>query len=412
MNSYLIIILGSMAAAYFLNTAVTLLNLRALDPQVPGEFAGRINDAEYARSQDYTRATIRFGLLEDSVSFAATVAFILLGGFGWVDHAARALGMGELATGLAFFGILFLLGQVLSLPFAAWRTFVIEEQFSFNRTSVRTFVTDRLKGWLLAATIGGPLAAMVLWFFHAAGSCAWLLAWAGVAVVMLVLQYLAPLVILPLFNKFTPLPKGELRDALEAFAEREKFNLSGLFVIDGSRRSAKSNAYFTGWGKRKRIALYDTLIDAHSVEEIVAVLAHEVGHWRRGHIVRMTASGIARIGVILFLMSLFLESPGLFAAFGVERMSVHAGLVLFLLLYTPLALALGLWDQSLSRRYEYEADAFAAQATGTSEALINALKTLSVSNLSNLTPHPAYVAVNYSHPPVLERIRALRKEKA
>lgn len=409
MNSYLIVILGSMAAAYALNTVVGFLNLGALHPDVPAEFQGRIDAEEYARSQAYTRATGRFALVSDTIEFAATAAFILLGGFGWADEATRALGLGELATGLAFFALLFLLGQFLSLPFALWRTFVIEERFGFNRTSPATFALDRLKSWLLAALIGGPLAAMVLWFFSAAGPWAWLLAWAGVTAVMLVLQYLAPVAILPLFNKFTPLPDGELRQALEALARDQRFNLSGLFVIDGSRRSAKSNAYFTGLGKRKRIALYDTLVQAHSTEEIVAVLAHEVGHWKRGHVLRMTASAIGRIGLILFLMSLFMHTPALFAAVGVEHVSIHAGLVLFLLLYTPLALALGLWDQALSRRYEFEADAFAAQATNHPEALIQALKTLSVSNLSNLTPHPAYVAVNYSHPPVLKRIEALRK---
>jgi len=409
MNSYLIVILGSMAAAYALNTVVGFLNLGALHPEVPAEFQGRIDAEAYARSQAYARATGRFALASDTIEFAATTAFILLGGFGWADEAARALGLGELATGLAFFALLFLLGQLLSLPFALWRTFVIEQRFGFNRTTPATFALDRLKSWFLAALIGAPLAAMVLWFFSAAGPWAWLLAWAGVTAVMLALQYLAPVAILPLFNKFTPLPDGELRQALEALARDQRFNLSGLFVIDGSRRSAKSNAYFTGLGKRKRIALYDTLIQAHSTEEIVAVLAHEVGHWKRGHVMRMTASTIARIGLFLFLMSLFMHTPALFDAVGVEHISIHVGLVLFLVLYTPLTLALGLWDQALSRRYEFEADAFAAQATNRPEALIQALKTLSVSNLSNLTPHPAYVAVNYSHPPVLKRIEALHK---
>ena len=267
MNSYLIVILGSMAAAYALNTVVGILNLGALHPDVPAEFQGRIDAGEYARSQAYARATGRFAIVSDTIDFIAVAAFILLGGFGWADEAARALGMNELTTGLTFFALLFLLGQFLSLPFALWRTFVIEERFGFNRTTPATFVADRLKSWLLAALIGGPLAAMVLWFFSAAGPWAWVLAWAGVTAVMLVLQYLAPVVILPLFNKFTPLPDGELRQALEALANEQRFNLSGLFVIDGSRRSAKSNAYFTGLGKRKRIALYDTLVQAHSTRK-------------------------------------------------------------------------------------------------------------------------------------------------
>ena len=409
MNIYLIIILGSMFAAFALNATVNVLNLRALDPRVPDEFSDSINADEYARSQAYARATGRFELAGECVRIVLFPAFILLGGFGWADEAARSLGLGNLGTGLAFFGLLFALNEVVSLSLEAWRTFVIEERFGFNRTTPRTFALDRCKNWLLAVVIGGPLAAMVLWFFEATGTWAWALAWAGITVIMLALQYLAPRVILPMFNTFTPLPEGELRSALEAYAAQAGFSLSGLSVIDGSRRSAKSNAYFTGFGKRKRIALYDTLIEKHSTQELMAVTAHEVGHWRRGHILRMTAKGILRIGLILFLMSLFLDNGELFAAFDMHQVSIHAGLVFFLLLYSPLALVLGVWDQRLSRRYEFEADAFAAESTKNPEALVTALKTLSVSNLSNLTPHPAYVAVHYSHPPVLERIRALRK---
>ncbi|WP_461209800.1 M48 family metallopeptidase [Desulfocurvus sp. DL9XJH121] len=408
MNTYLIIILGSMFAGFALSAAAALLNIRALAPDVPGDLAGSIDAADYARSQDYARATGRFDLASDTWQLALVTAFILAGGFAWADNAARAAGLGPLGTGLAFFGILFLLSEAASLPLSAWRTFVIEERFGFNRTSAGTFVLDRLKGWLLGIAIGGPLAAMVLWFFHVAGPWAWVLAWAGIAVASVALQYVAPALILPLFNTFTPLPEGELRTALTDYAAREGFALSGLFVIDGSRRSAKSNAFFTGLGRRKRIALFDTLVQAMDTREIVAVAAHEVGHWRCGHILRMTAGALARMGLMLFLMSLFLDNRELFAAFGVRETSVHAGLVFFLLLYTPLSLALGLVEQALSRRYEFQADAFAARSTGDPEALASALGTLARTNLANLTPHPLYVAVHHSHPPVLRRIRALR----
>ncbi|MBU1003443.1 MAG: M48 family metallopeptidase [Proteobacteria bacterium] len=408
MNLYLIIILGSMLAAFALTFAVNLLNLRALDPALPEEFRDVFDADEYARSQAYTRAGARLDLVEETLTIVLVPAFILLGGFNALDQLARSLELGSIATGLAFFGLLFVLNDLLALPLALYRTFVLEERFGFNRTNAATFALDKLKGWALTVAIGGPLAAMVLWFFQATGPLGWLWAWLGVTMVMLGLQYLAPAVILPLFNKFTPLPEGELKHAIEDLATRTGFILSGLFVMDGSKRSAKSNAFFTGFGKKKRIALFDTLINQMTTPQIVGVVAHEVGHNKRGHILRMTALGIAKMGLILFLMSLFLDNAELAAAFGMEQVSIHAGLIFFMLLYMPVALMLGMGAQMLSRRHEFEADAFAAEATGDPEPLISALKTLSVANLSNLTPHPAYVFVHYSHPPVLARIKALQ----
>jgi len=407
MNIYLIVILGSMIAAWALNTTVNLANLGALSPELPREFEGVFDADKYARSQAYTRAGARLDLVAETASLVVMAGFILLGGFPLVDEWARAAGFGPIGTGLAFFAILAALNAVAGLPLSAYRTFVIEERFGFNRTTPATFVADKLKTWLLTAVIGGPLAAMVLWFFLALGPLAWLWAWGAVTLVMLGLQFVAPTLILPLFNKFTPLPEGELRQAIEDLAHRCGFTLSGLFLMDGSKRSAKSNAFFTGFGAKKRIALFDTLVEQMGTAELAAVVAHELGHYKRGHILRMTAVGIAQTGLILFLMSLFLDNAGLARAFGLDEPSVHAGLVFFLLLYTPLALVLGLAAQALSRKHEYEADAFSAEATGEPEALVRALKTLSVANLSNLTPHPAYVFVHYSHPPVLARIKAL-----
>ncbi|BBD09465.1 M48 family metallopeptidase [Desulfovibrio ferrophilus] len=407
MNIYLIIILGSMLAGFVLTTTVSQLNLHALDPALPEQFKDVFEADEYARSQAYTRAGARLDLVEEVLGIIIVPAFILLGGFNVVDMLARSFGLDSIGTGLIFFGLLFLINDLAALPLSLYRTFVLEERFGFNRTNARTFALDKLKAWVLTVAIGGPLAGMVLWFFEATGPLAWLWAWIGVTTIMIGLQYIAPVVILPLFNKFTPLPDGELRNAIEALATKTGFTLSGLFMMDGSKRSAKSNAFFTGFGKKKRIALFDTLIEQMSTEQIVGVVAHEVGHNKRGHILRMTAMGIAKTGLVLFLMSLFLDNGELFAAFGMEQVSIHAGLIFFMLLYTPVALVLGIAAQMLSRRHEFEADAFAAEATGDPEPLISALKTLSVANLSNLTPHPAYVFVHYSHPPVLARIKAL-----
>lgn len=408
MNIYLIVILGSMLLAWTINTTVSRLNDKALDPVLPAEFEGVFEKDAYAKSQTYTRAVARYSFVADTVSLIIMFAFILLGGFPFVDGLARGFEFGPVLTGLVFMGILLALNEMTFLPFAVYRTFVLEERFGFNKTTPATFVLDRIKSWVLTTVIGAPLLAMLLWFFISAGALAWLWAWIATMAVMVALQYLAPTVILPLFNTFTPLEPGELRDSIEAYADKAGFEISGLFVMDGSRRSAKSNAFFTGFGKRKRIALFDTLINQHSVQEIVAIVAHEVGHSKCGHIKKFLAMSVFKTGAVFLLMSFFLNSQGLFDAFGMSEPSVHAGLVFFMLLYTPVSMIVSMGTAALSRRYEYEADAYAAKTTGQPEALVTALKTLSVSNLSNLTPHPAYVFVNYSHPPVLDRIRALR----
>lgn len=408
MNIYLIVILGSMFAALLVDVAATALNIRHLDPELPEEFKDQYDADEYARSQRYVRDGARLDILSGVLGTAGVTAFILLGGFQIADGFVRGFGFGPIATGLVFYALLFLATDLLSIPMSLYRTFVLEERYGFNKTTPGTYIADRLKLWLLTMALGGPLCGMVLWFFESAGPLAWLWAWGGTTALMIGLQYIAPSVILPLFNKFTPLPEGELRSAIENYAAKADFELTGIFTIDGSRRSAKSNAFFTGFGKKKRIALFDTLIANHSPSEIVAVLAHEVGHHKCGHIPRMMTLSIVKMGVVFFLMSLFLDNRALFDAFGMEYMSIYAGLVFFLLLYNPVATALGVAVQALSRRHEYQADAFAARTTGNPDQLINALKTLSVSNLSNLTPHPLYVTLHHSHPPVLERVAALR----
>ncbi|MGE4297298.1 MAG: M48 family metallopeptidase [Desulfovibrionaceae bacterium] len=414
MNGYLVIIVGSLVAAWLVNALAGVLSLRSFAPEVPAAFADVYDAAAYARSQRYAAARTRVSLVEDGFGTAVVLAFILLGGFGALDGWARALagGLGELAVGLAFIGALMVLSDVAGLPFAVYRTFVLEARFGFNRTTVGTFVADKVKGYVLAACIGGPVVAGVLYFFQTLGGLAWVCVWALVVAVSLVMMYVAPVFILPLFNTFTPMEEGGLRQALEAYATGQGFALSGIFSVDGSRRSAKANAYFTGFGKTRRIALFDTLIERLTTGQLVSVLAHEVGHCVRGHIVKGLVLLTAKTGVLFFLMSLFLGNRTLFDAFGVREISVHAGLVFFGLLYTPVSLALSVATNALSRAWEYEADAFAARTTGEPEHMVAALKQLSVSNLSNLTPHPLEVALHHSHPPVLARIEALRRATA
>jgi STE24 endopeptidase len=407
LNPYLVVILGSLAAAWLLGALSNILSARHMPEAPPPELADMLDARTYARSRDYARASMRLATVTETCNTALLIGLILGGGFNLLDVAVRAPGWPPLGTGLAYIGALALAAMLLGLPFEAYRVFVHEARFGFNTTTVRTFIADRLKALALTVVLGGPLLALVLLLFDRAGPYAWLACWGAATLFSLGLTYVGPTWILPLFNTFTPLEDGELRRALDGCARREGFRLSGVFVMDGSRRSTKANAFFTGFGKRKRIALYDTLLRNHSTDEIVAVLAHEIGHAKRGHIKRRLAMGVLRTGAVFYLMSLFMHSPGLFAAFGMERMSIHAGLVFFILLYTPVSLVLSVMANAVSRAQEYEADAFAARATGGPGPMIAALGKLAVNSLSNLTPHPLTVWLEYGHPPVLQRIRAL-----
>ncbi|MEF2230959.1 MAG: M48 family metallopeptidase [Pseudodesulfovibrio sp.] len=411
MNHYLMAVLASLVGAWLLNTASNLLSARRAAAGVPAEFADAFDDATYRKAQAYNRATLRYSAAADTCSLILALVAILAGGFNWLDLWVRSWGLAPLWTGLCYLAAVGLIGSLAGLPFEMYRTFVLEARFGFNTTTWATFIADRVKGLVLGVVLGGAVLAGVLLFFEYAGRAAWLWCWGLVTFFSLAVTYVAPTWILPLFNSFTPLEDGSLRRDIQDYARRTGFELGGIFVMDGSRRSSKSNAFFTGLGRRKRIALFDTLLADHSESEILAVLAHEVGHAKCGHIRKHLAAGIARTGLLFFLMSLFLDSPGLFDAFGMEHRSAYAGLVFFLLLYTPVSLLLGVVMNRVSRIHEFEADAFSARTTGEPGALASALKRLSASNLSNLTPHPLTVWLEYGHPPVLERVRALENRK-
>lgn len=412
MNIFAIIILTALLLEYALQLAADYLNLKTLRAQLPEEFAGVYNEDAYGKSQAYTKTNTRFGIFTATVNLAVILTFWFSGGFNYIDVIVRGWNFGPLVTGLLYIGTLMLLKSIFSLPFSLYSTFVIEERFGFNKTSVRTFVTDLLKGLILAVVLGGPLAAAILAFFSFAGPLAWLYCWLATAIFILFIQFIAPTWIMPLFNKFMPLGDGELRTAILDYAGSVNFPLKGIFVMDGSKRSGKSNAFFTGFGKSKRIALFDTLIAKHTVAELVAVLAHEIGHYKKKHIVQSIVISIAQMGVMFFLLSLFITTRGLFDAFGLQTVSIYAGLIFFGMLYSPIELILSIAMHVLSRKNEYEADRFAAETIQRAESMIDALKKLSVDNLSNLTPHPFHVFLNYSHPPVLQRIQAIRKTVA
>lgn len=408
MSAWTIAALLAILAGAAVDAAATWLNVRALDPEPPDDFRHVYDVERYRRSQAYTRAASRFGLMVEAMELAVLVAFWLLGGFGALDTAIRELGMGLVPTGLLFLGALALGRTLLGLPFRWWRTFVLEERFGFNRTTPRTFWADALKAALVGIGLATPVAATVLWLFSTAGNAAWLWCWLAAAAWSIAVQYVAPTWLLPLFNRFTPLGEGALREAILGYARRIGFPLDGVYVIDGSRRSTKANAFFTGFGRRKRIALFDTLTGALTPDEIVAVVAHEVGHFRRHHVLLGLVLGLVQAGLAFRLLAWALEWPPLFEAFLVPAPSAHVGLVLFGLVARPAGLALSAALLALSRRHEYQADAFAAETTGRPEPLATALERLAADSLTNLTPHPLHVALHHSHPPVRARVRRLR----
>ncbi len=408
MNIYLIIILLIIASDFILGLVVDSLNMRNVSTVLPDEFAGWYDAERYRKSQDYLKENTRFRLLVDSITTPITVAFILLGGFNLVDLAARSFGLGSIPTGLIFAGMLMLASQLISIPPSIYSTFVIEEKYGFNRTTPKTFILDILKGWLLTLVIGGAIFSCILWFFEQTGAFAWIYCWLAVVIFQLIITYLAPVVILPLFNKFYPLEDGELKEAILRYAREQHFALKGVFVMDASRRSAKSNAFFIGFGKYRRIVLYDTLVKKHTVDELVSILAHEMGHYKKRHILKSLILSILTTGLMFFILSRFINNPALFSAFKMEHLSIYASLFFFGFLYTPISLILSIAGKMLSRKYEFESDAYAAQTYKRPAAMIAALKKLTVDNLSNLTPHPVKVFLSYSHPPVLQRIRALK----
>ncbi|THB78570.1 MAG: M48 family peptidase [Desulfobulbaceae bacterium] len=409
MNYWLLLILLFIFFNYFLSTIVSICNLQTLHKELPDEFSDTFDNQSYLKSQRYTKATTSLSLVESTLSVIITICFIILGGFNLVDQFARSLGFSEIVTGLIFTGTLLLLSLVLSLPFSIISTFYVEERFGFNRTTPLLFVTDLIKGIGLTIFIGGPILWLILILFEIGGQRAWIYCWAGVVIISFVLQFLAPVLIMPLFNKFTPLASGTLKDKIESYADAESFAIQGIFTMDGSKRSAKLNAFFTGFGKFRKIVFFDTLLEKLNDDEILAVLAHEMGHFKKRHIWFMMILSVLQTGLIFFFLSLILKNEHLFDAFGMEHLSTYASLVFFGFLYSPLSTFLSLVINHFSRKHEFQADQYAAETTGSGDRLISGLKKLSLENLSNITPHPLTVFITYSHPPVLMRIAALRK---
>jgi STE24 endopeptidase len=408
MNIIALIILSTILLDVVCHGLADYLNLKMLRNDLPEPFKGICDADRYRQSQAYLKINTRFGWIVSTVNLLVMLVFWFGKGFPWLDGWVRSFGFGSIISGLLYIAVLMLFKAIISLPFSIYATFVIEEHFGFNKTSWSVFMLDILKGLMLAVLVGTPLLTGVLAFFEYAGANAWWYCWVVVTLYMLGLQFIVPTWILPLFNKFTPLESGELRSAILSYAGSIHFPVDNVFVMDGSRRSSKSNAFFTGFGKHKRIVLFDTLIKQHSVSELIAILAHEMGHYKKKHIFQAMVLGILQMGVMLYLLSIFISYQGLFDAFYMPQKSVYAGLIFFALLYSPLDFIISIFMHMLARKNETAADQFSANTTGNPPAMIAALKKLSVDNLSNLRPHPFYVFLNYSHPPVLDRINTLQ----
>jgi STE24 endopeptidase len=412
MNTIALIILAAIIFDYALNGMADYLNLTMLRDDLPETFRGIYDPDRYRKSQRYLKANTRFGWVTATFNVSVILIFWFAKGFALLDEWVRSFDYGPIITGLIYMAVLLLFKGLLSLPFSIYATFVIEERFGFNQTTWHTFVMDLAKGLLLSVLLGAPLLAGILSFFVHAGTNAWWYCWVAVTLYMLGVQFIAPTWIMPLFNKFTPLETGELKSAILSYAGSINFPIENVYVMDGSRRSSKSNAFFTGFGKHRRIVLFDTLIKRHTTGELLAVLAHEMGHYKKKHILQTMILGILQMGIMLFLLSIFISYQGLFDAFYMPQESVYAGLIFFTMLYSPLSFFIGIFMQMLSRKNETEADRFSAETTHDPQSMVAALKKLSVHNLTNLMPHPLYVFLNYSHPPVLQRISELQGQLA
>ena len=402
------IFIGILVFNFLVDYFLDYLNAKHFKDDLPPELQDVYDDEEYKTSQKYKAANQSFSNITSLFSLMLTLSFFFLDGFKFVDDIARSYSSNSIVIALLFFGIIMLASDIITTPFSYYKTFVIEERFGFNKTTLKTFILDKIKGWFMLVIIGGGILALIVWFYEITGSNFWIYAWIVVAVFSVFMNMFYSRLIVPLFNKQKPLEEGDLRDKISKYANSVGFKLNKIFVIDGSKRSTKANAYFSGFGSEKRVTLYDTLINDLEDDEIVAVLAHEVGHYKKKHIIFNLISSILLTGLTLFILSLLVSNPLLSNALGVEIPSFHIGLIAFGLLYSPISEITGLIMNYISRKFEYQADNY-AKNTYSGEPLISSLKKLSKNSLSNLTPHPFYVFAHYSHPTLLQRIINLRK---
>ena len=395
--------------SFIIDKFLDALNAKHYNDPVPQELHDVYDQEDYLKSQRYKKANDRFSSIASSFSLIVTLLFFYLDGFAFVDEWARTFSDNSIIIALIFFGSIMFASDLLSTPFGYYHTFIIEEKYGFNKTSLKTFFLDKIKGWLMSAVLGGLLLSIIIWFYESTGSNFWIYAWGIITVFVLFMNLFYARLIVPLFNKQTPLSDGSLKTKIKDYAQKVGFQLDKIVVIDGSKRSTKANAYFSGFGSEKRVTLFDTLINDLEEEEIVAVLAHEVGHYKKKHILFNLIISTLIMGFTFWLLSLLVGSPLLSEALNVYIPSFHIGLIAFGILYSPISELTGLVMNFISRKFEYQADNYAKE-TFDGAPLISGLKKLNKNSLSNLTPHPAYVFVHYSHPTLLQRYVNLTRQ--
>lgn len=400
------IIVAIVVFNYVFSRILEYLNATRYGAPIPEELEDVYDREKYRKSMAYKKVNYRFAILTGTFSLAVILLMLFYGGFAFTDNLVRHVTQQPILVALLFFGLLMFASDLINIPFSVYDTFVIEERFGFNKTTVRTFILDRIKSWMLGAIIGGSILAAIVWFYTLTGKHFWIFAWGLISIYTIFMYMFYSVLIVPLFNKQTPLEEGALRDAITEFSKKAGFKLKNIFMIDGSKRSTKANAYFSGLGSRKRIVLYDTLVNDLDTDEIVGVLAHEIGHYKKKHTLTGVILSIIQTGAILYILSLFVGSPVLSEALDASVPSFHIGLIAFGILYSPLSLVLGIGMNIMSRKNEYQADRYAKDMFRP-QPLVEALKKLSRKNLSNLTPHPLYVFFHYSHPPLYQRVKAL-----
>jgi STE24 endopeptidase len=405
-NFVFFLILSIPIAGFLLERYLEYLNAGMRSEILPEKLKGICDKEEYRKTTLYEKDNLKLSFWSSSFNLAIIIIMIVSGGFAFLDSLARSCSGNSVVIALIFFGIIGFASEIINLPFGWYDTFFIEKKYGFNTMSIRIFITDHLKSWFIAMIVGIPVLGLITWIYYKTGKGFWLYAWGLITVFSVFINFFYSEWIVPLFNKQSPLIESPLRTKIEAFAEKTGFRLKNIYVIDGSKRSTKANAYFSGFGSKKRIVLYDTLIKEMSDEEIVAVLAHEIGHYKKKHVLKSLISSVLLTGLMLFLFSLVVDSPLLSRAMGAETPSFHLGLIVFGILYSPMSLLIGLVSNFISRKNEFEADMFVRE-NYEPMMLAASLKKLAVKNLSNLIPHPAYVFFHYSHPPLLERLAKL-----
>ena len=404
-ESWFFIIIGLVIFNYLFSNILDFLNHKNWKDDIPNELKGFYKKEKYKKAKDYSVSKNKIGFLSNTLSFAVVFSLLFFNGYGLINELVSSFETNFIKSGL-FFLILFLLNTLISLPFSYYNTFVIEEKFGFNKTTKITFFLDQVKSSILSILIGGVLLFLALYLYDTINQGFWLWLWIGLSLLMVLINMFYADIIVPIFNKLTPLEDGELRSKIEKYSNEVGYLLKNIYVIDGSKRSTKANAFFSGLGPRKTIALYDTLIEKHTVNELVAVLAHEVGHYKKKHIFSGLIFSIMQIGIITFFFELCLSLPEISQALGGLDVSFHLGIIGFSILFSPISILSGIFMNYISRKNEFEADDYAKQ-TFNGEDLALALKKLSVDSLSNIYPHPLYVFFHYSHPPLIKRLRAL-----